>query len=71
MEWVQILKITIQFFFILLIKKSIDDEGQELCNVHNHARNMYYAKSCINLVKTSIDGGGPKLCNVQNHAKIM
>jgi hypothetical protein len=70
MEWVENLKMTIQFFFIFLIKTSIDDEGQELCNVHNHARNMYYAKSCINLVKISIDGGGQELCNVQNHARI-
>jgi len=62
---------TIQFFFIFLIKISIDDGGQELCNVHKHARNMYYAKSWINLVKTSIDGGGQELCNVQNHARTM
>jgi hypothetical protein len=71
MEWVRILGMTVQFFFIFFIKKIIDDEGQELCNVHNHARNMYYAKSCINLVKTSIDGGGQELSNVQNRARTM
>jgi hypothetical protein len=30
MEWVQILRMTIQFFLIFLIKKSIDDKGQEI-----------------------------------------
>jgi len=45
-------------------------KDKKLCNVHNHARNMYYANSCINLVKTNVDGGGQELCNVQNHARI-